>query len=117
MPATSEELMDIARAAADKIELSPEIPQFPSFGDIEDQCENEYEELLGVLHEDDVFEPVSMERQEELVETLQAALPADKRELVDELVDNHARHLWLNQEGAFHLGMAVGIRIAQGRSH
>ena len=41
----------------------------------------------------------------------------DNEELVEELVDNQTRHLWLHQEAAFHLGMAVGLRLAQGRRH
>ena len=33
------------------------------------------------------------------------------------LVDNLARQVWVNQEAAFHLGMAVGLRLAEGRRH
>lgn len=117
MSATSDDLMTIARAAADKIELSGKIRVFPSFGDIEQQCEQEFDELLGVLHEDEIFEPVSLDRQEELFDAIRSALPQDKRELIDELVDSHSRQVWLNQEAAFHLGMAIGMRIANGRSH
>ena len=117
MSTTSEELMNVAREAADKIELSPGTRTYPSFGDIEEQCEAEFDELLTMLHEDEVFEPVSVARQEDVVQQLQAALPEERRALVEELVDNHARHVWLNQEAAFHLGMAIGIRIAQGRTH
>jgi len=25
-----------------------------------------------------------------------------------ELADNHARHVWMQQEGAYHVGLAVG---------
>jgi hypothetical protein len=107
--------MDIARAGADRIDIEGEARQFPSFSDIEDQCENEYSELLDALHEDEVFEPVSLERQEELQEQIKNLLAADNRELVEELVDNLSRHIWLHQEAAFHLGMAVGLRIATGR--
>ena len=117
MSATSDDLMTIARSAADKIELSDKIRVFPSFSDIEEQCEEEFDELLGVLHEDEIFEPVSIDRQEELFDAIRNALPPDKRELLDELVDNHSRQVWLNQEAAFHLGMAIGMRIANGRSH
>jgi hypothetical protein len=117
MSTTSEELMTVAREAADKIELSPRTHVYPSFGDIEEQCEAEFDELLTMLHEDEVFEPVSVDRQEELVKQIQAALPEDHRQLLEDLVDNHARHVWLNQEAAFHMGMAIGIRIAQGRTH
>jgi DNA mismatch repair ATPase MutS len=107
--------MDIARAGADKIDVSGEARQFPSFSDIEDQCEDEYSELLDVLHEDEVFAPVSLERQEELLNQIKQQLAAESQELVDELVDNLTRHIWLHQEAAFHLGMAVGLRIAMGR--
>ena len=27
------------------------------------------------------------------------------------LADNYARHMWLQQEGAYHLGLAVGQRL------
>jgi hypothetical protein len=40
-----------------------------------------------------------------------------EHELIEELVDNLARQVWLNQEAAFHLGMAVGLRLAEGRRH
>ena len=36
--------------------------------------------------------------------------------LVDELVDNQAAQVWLQQEGAFHLGVAVGLRLAKERA-
>ena len=115
MSPTSDDLMEIARAGADKIEIEGESRQFPSFSDIEDHCENEYGELLDALHDDELFEPVNLERQEELVNQIKQALSAAKSDLVDELVDNLSRHTWLHQEAAFHLGMAVGLRIAQGR--
>ena len=50
-------------------------------------------------------------RQAELVEVIAAALPEDTRMLVVELADNHARHVWMQQEGAYHLGLAVGGRL------
>jgi len=28
-------------------------------------------------------------------------------------VDNQSRHVWLQQEAAFHLGLAVGLRLAE----
>ncbi|HEX2311535.1 MAG TPA: hypothetical protein VHH91_12560, partial [Vicinamibacterales bacterium] len=31
----------------------------------------------------------------------------------EDLVDNQAAQVWLQQEGAFHLGMAVGMRLAE----
>ena len=33
------------------------------------------------------------------------------RTLIVELADNHARHVWMQQEGAYHLGLAVGRRL------
>lgn len=117
MSVTSDDLMSVARAAAERVELLPEVRAFPSFSDVEDQCEVEFDELLGLLHDDEVFEPVSLERQGELVGRLQAVLPDTAHELLDELVDNVSRQVWLNQEAAFHLGMAMGVRIAQGRRH
>ena len=115
MSPTSDDLMEIARAGADKIEIEGESRQFPSFSDIEDHCEDEYGELLDALHDDELFEPVSLERQEELVNQIKLTLSPAKGNLVDELIDNLSRHTWLHQEAAFHLGMAVGLRIAQGR--
>jgi hypothetical protein len=84
MSVTSDELMSIARAAADKIEVHAESRLFPSFGDVEEQCETEFDELLETLHDDEVFEPVDVQRQQELADTVMAALPQDKRELLDE---------------------------------
>lgn len=115
MSVTSDELMAIARHAADKIDVRTESRQFPSFGDVEEQCESEFDELLEALHEDEVFEAVDVQHQQELADRLTAALPQDKREMLEELIDNQARQLWLNQEAAFHLGMAVGMRLATGR--
>ena len=74
---------------------------------------DEYEDLLGLLHEDDVFAAADLERQEELVRTVQIALPEHLQKLVDELVDNQAAQVWLQQEGAFHLGVAIGLRLAK----
>jgi hypothetical protein len=31
------------------------------------------------------------------------------------LADNHARHVWLQQEGAYHLGLAVGMKLETSR--
>jgi hypothetical protein len=44
-------------------------------------------------------------------EQIAAALPEASRTLIVELADNHARHVWLQQEGAYHLGLAVGRRL------
>ena len=108
---TSDELIELADRCASKLDLDGTLRHVPSFSDIEDQCEDEYEELLRAIHEDELFAPVDIRRQEELVELLAAALPEDKRMLVVELADNHARHVWMQQEGAYHLGLAVGRRL------
>jgi hypothetical protein len=108
---TTDELLELAERCAEKLELDGKIRFVPSFSDTEDQCEDEYESLLEAIHEDELFAPVDIARQEELVEQIAAALPEDKRMLIVELADNHARHVWLQQEGAYHLGLAVGKRL------
>jgi len=114
---TSEELIDLAEQCASKLELDDTLRHVPSFSDVEEQCESEYEELLQAIHEDELFAPVDIQRQEELVELIAAALPEDARTLVVELADNHARHVRMQQEGAYHLGMAVGGRLRLRREH
>ena len=108
---TSDELLQLAERCAGKLELGGQLRHVPSFSDVEDQSEDEYEELLQALHEDELFAPVDIGRQEELVEQIAAALPEDKRMLIVELADNHARHVWLQQEGAYHVGLAVGVKL------
>jgi hypothetical protein len=108
---TSDELFELAERCAAKLELEGKLRQVPSFSDAEERCEDEYEELLEALHEDELFAPVDIQRQEELVEQIAAALPEDKRTMIVELADNHARHVWLQQEGAYHVGLAVGHRL------
>lgn len=108
---TSEELLQLAEECAAKLELDGALRHVPSFSDAEDQCEDEYEQLLLAIHDDELFSPVDIQRQEELVEQIAAALPEDQRMLIVELADNHARHVWLQQEGAYHLGLAVGRKL------
>ncbi len=108
---TSEELLELAERCAEKLELDGKLRHVPSFSDAEDQCEADYEELLQAIHEDELFAPVDIQRQEQLVEQIAAALPETARTLIVELADNHARHVWLQQEGAYHLGLAVGRRL------
>ena len=108
---TSEELLELAERCAQKLELDGKLRHVPSFSDAEDQCEAEYEDLLQAIHEDELFAPVDIQRQEQLVEQIAAALPEASRMLIVELADNHARHVWLQQEGAYHLGLAVGRRL------
>ena len=108
---TSDELLELADRCAEKLELDAKLRHIPSFSDAEEECEDEYEDLLQAIHEDELFAPVDIERQEQLVELIAAALPESKRALIVELADNHARHVWLQQEGAYHLGLAVGRRL------
>jgi hypothetical protein len=108
---TSDDLLELAHECAARLDLQDEIRHVPSFSDAEAQCEDEYEALLEAIHEDELFAPVDIQRQEELVEQIAAALPPDRRALVVELADNHARHVWLQQEGAYHVGLAVGQRL------
>jgi hypothetical protein len=110
MMPTSNELLALARACADRVDLSPKLRRYPSFSEIEEQCEGEYDALLEAMHQDEVFETVDLDRQQQLVEAITAALPAEARGLVEELVDNHARHAWLQQEGAYYIGLALGLR-------
>ena len=117
MGATSDDLMDIARAGAERIEVTDN-RAYPSFSDIEEQCATEYDELLEALHDDELFAPADVQRQEEIVQRLKEIIVGDEdQDLIEELVDNLARQIWLNQEAAFHLGMAVGLRLAEGRRH
>ena len=108
---TSDELLELAERCAEKLELDGRMRHVPSFSDAEEQCEAEYETLLEAIHEDELFAPVDIARQEQLVEEIAASLPEEKRTLIVELADNHARHVWLQQEGAFHLGLAVGRKL------
>ena len=108
---TSEELIELADRCASKLELDGALRNVPSFSDAEDHFGDEYEELLQAIHEDELFAPVDIQRQEELVEQIAAALPEDTRTLIVELADNHARHVWMQQEGAYHVGLAVGRKL------
>ena len=110
---TSEELLELANRCASKLELDGMLRHVPSFSDAEGQCEDEYEDeyLLQALHEDELFAPVDIQRQEQLVEQIAAALPKDTRTLIVKLADNHARHVWMQQEGAYHVGISVGRKL------
>lgn len=108
---TADELMELARACASKIDLSDR-REVPALEDVEEQCAAEDQELLDVLQEDEVFGAVNLDRQQQILDTIAAALGEDKRALVEELADQHTRHVWLLQEAAFHVGLAVGLRLA-----
>ena len=108
---TSEELLTLAERCAAKLEIDGRQRSVPSFSDAEELAEEEYEALLQAIHEDGLFAPVDLQRQEQLVEQIAAALPEAARMLIVELADNHARHVWLQQEGAYHFGLAAGRRL------
>jgi hypothetical protein len=110
--ATSDDVMQLAEACAARVDL-PRRRRYPSFAEVEEQCAEEYEDLLAFIHEDEVYAPADLDRQEDLVRTVQVALPEHLQALVDELVDNQAAQVWLQQEGAFHLGVAIGLRLAK----
>jgi hypothetical protein len=107
---TADELMELARACADKLDLAD--GRLPDLEDVEEQCEQEYGELLDTLQEDDVFGAVDLDRQQDLAGEIEAALPDARRPLVEKLREQHTRHVWLFQEAAYHVGLAVGLRIA-----
>jgi Asp-tRNA(Asn)/Glu-tRNA(Gln) amidotransferase C subunit len=112
--ADRDELTELADLCAAKVDVE-EVERFASgFSDVEEQCEDEYEALLEAVHEDELFAPVDIARQEELVERIAAALPEGTRHLIVELADNHARHVWMQQEAAYLLSAAVGRRLARG---
>jgi hypothetical protein len=106
--ATPDELHELADLCADQIARVGAARHVPSFSDAEEHCEREYEALLDAIHEDELFAPVDIARQESLVEQIAAGLPEALRTLIVELADNHARHVWMQQEGAYLLGLAVG---------
>jgi hypothetical protein len=106
--AIPEELFELAGHCAAKVHAQGPTRFLPSFSDVEELCEAEYETLLQAIHEDELFAPVDIARQEYLVEQIAASLPESMRTLIVELADNHARHVWMQQEGAYLVGVAVG---------
>lgn len=112
---TADELMELARACVEGLDLSDR-REVPSLADIEDQCEPQYGELLDTLNEDEIFGAVDPERQQQILDTLESSAGDDKLELIRELSDQHTRHVWLMQEAAFHVGLALGLRLAGGRA-
>jgi hypothetical protein len=108
---TADELMELARACAARLDFGDQ-RRLPALEDVEQDAEDEFEALLDVLQEDEVFGGVDLERQQQLVETIEAKLPdRTKRELA-ELVEQHTRQVWLMQEAAYHVGLAVGMKLA-----
>jgi hypothetical protein len=115
MATTSDDLLKIARRCADRLTLSKR-RLLPALEDIEEQCEGEIEELLSVLQDEDVFGDVDLGEQQKVADQIEAALPENRRELVAQLTDQHTRHVWLQQEAAYHLGLAVGMKLAAGKT-
>jgi hypothetical protein len=108
---TPDELMELARACADRLDLSDR-GRLPVLEDVEEEAQEEFEALLDVLQEDDVLGGVDLARQQQIVETIESKLPPGSRKLVEELGEQHTRHVWLMQEAAFHVGLALGLRLA-----
>jgi hypothetical protein len=108
MARPSDELLELAGACAARVDLPK--ARYPTFSEVEEECEDEYEQLLTALHEDEIFEPVNLDAQQDLADRLKDALPEEDAALVDELVDNHVRHLWMQQEAAYYVGLALGLR-------
>ncbi len=115
MATTSDDLLKIARRAAQKVTLSKH-GWVPPLEDIEEQCEPEIEEMLSVLQDEDVFGEVDLNEQQKLVDQIESALPESQRQIVADLTDQHMKHVWLQQEAAYHLGVAVGMKIAAGKT-
>ncbi|MGE5360644.1 MAG: hypothetical protein ACM3NQ_16635, partial [Bacteroidales bacterium] len=112
MSALSDDLLRIARRCADKLTLSSR-GTLPALEDLDDECAAEIEEMLALLQDDEVFGEVDLNAQQKLVDQIEAALPEGQRSLVTELGEQHTRHVWLQQETAYHLGLAVGMKFAK----
>jgi hypothetical protein len=108
---TADELMELARACADTLDLSDR-RRLPGLEDVEEQAGEAYSDLLDLLQEDEVFGGVDLDRQQELREAIEAGLPESLRGLVEELSEQQTRQVWLLQEAAYHVGLAIGMRIA-----
>jgi hypothetical protein len=112
MGTTSDELLKIARRCADKITVSKR-GSLPALEDVEEQCEDAIEQMLAMLQDDDVFGEVDLDEQQKLIDQIEAALPENVRALVGNLNDQHVRQVWIQQEAAYHLGVAIGMRLAR----
>ncbi len=116
MATLSDDLLKIARRCADKVTLSKR-QTVPALEDLEEDCEGEIEEMLALLQDEDVFGEVDLNEQQRLVDQIEAALPEQARPLVAELTDRHTKHVWLQQEAAYHLGIAVGMKLARAKAN
>ena len=81
---TSDDVMQLAGECAARVSLPRRRRRYPNFAEVEEQCAEEYEELLALLHEDEIFAPADLDRQEEVVRIVQIALPEHLQRLVDE---------------------------------
>jgi hypothetical protein len=111
MGTVSDDLLKIARRCADKLTLSRR-GSLPALEDLDSECEDGIEEMLALLQDEDVFGEVDLNAQQKLVDQIEAALPEDRRALIGELAEQHMKHVWLQQEAAYHLGLAVGMKFA-----
>ena len=111
---TVDELMELARTCAGRLDLT-DAQRPPTLEDVEQDAEGEFEALLDVLQEDAVFGGVDLERQQHLTETIASRLPDAEKRLIEELVEQHTRYLWLMQEAAYHVGLTVGMKLGERR--
>ena len=79
---TSDELLDLADQCAERLDLGSGSRHIPGFCDVEGQCEEQYESLLQAIHADELFSPVDIARQEQLVEQITAG-PAGSQSHTD----------------------------------
>ncbi len=112
MRTISDDLLRIARRCADKLTVSSR-GTLPVLEDLDEDCADGIEEMLSLLQDDEVFGEVDLNAQQKLVDQIDAALPEDRRGLLTELSEQHMRHVWLQQEAAYHLGLAVGMKFAK----
>ena len=47
--------MRLARTCAERLPRPSRLRNFPSFAEMEELCGDEYEELLAVLHDDEIY--------------------------------------------------------------
>jgi hypothetical protein len=85
----------------------------PGLEDLEEQCEPGIEEVPSVLRAADAFGEVDLGEQQRVLDEIETALPEARRALVGEVIDLHTHEVWLQQEAAHYLGVAVGMRVAR----
>ncbi len=112
MRTISDELLRIARRCAEKLTVSSR-GTLPALEDLDEDCADGIEEMLSILQDDEVFGEVDLNAQQKLVDQIEAELPEDRRALMSQLAEQHMRHVWLQQEAAYHLGLAVGMKFAK----